>query len=349
MPNEINSSLPSKITERPVLVTGCSGFLGPWVCELLLDLGCTVVGLDRQYPSESRINDVMESHGKDGRLKLVNVDIEDYEKTFAVIKDNNIAVIFHLAAQAIVGVANENPVPTFTSNIQGTWHIMEAARLLRAAGLKIGALVVASSDKAYGDQEVLPYLEDAPMQGRFPYDVSKSCADLITRSYFESFQLPVAVTRCGNLYGGGDLNFSRIVPGTIKAVLAGQAPLIRSDGSPVRDYIYVRDAARANIAIAERMLEDSGIHGLAFNISNDAPVSVLQIVAEILKQMKREDLKPVVEGRATREIQAQYLSSERIRKILGWAPEFELADGLARAIGWYRERSEKLAVGSLKG
>ncbi len=341
---------PENIADARVLVTGCAGFLGPWVCELLLERGATVVGLDRQYPESSRIHELSrkyasheENNGSGGgRLKLVDVDIEFYDRVFEVIKNNDIQVIFHLAAQAIVGVANENPVPTFASNIQGTWNILEAVRLLRKAGQSIEAIVVASSDKAYGDQEVLPYLEDAPMQGRFPYDVSKSCADLITRSYFHSFALPVAVTRCGNLYGGGDLNFSRIVPGTIQSVLAGRAPVIRSDGSPVRDYIYVQDAARANVAIAERLLKDKSMAGQAFNISNDAPVSVLTMVDEILKHMQRSDLKPIVEGRATREIQAQYLSSERIRG-LGWAPRYSLSEGLEQSIEWYRKH---LSVGA---
>lgn len=342
--------MPENIADARVLVTGCAGFLGPWVCELLLERGAAVVGLDRQYPKSSRIHELSrkyvsheENNGSGGgRLQLVDVDIEYYDRVFEVIKNNDIQVIFHLAAQAIVGVANENPLPTFASNIQGTWNILETVRLLRNAGQSIEAVVVASSDKAYGDQEVLPYLEDAPMQGRFPYDVSKSCADLITRSYFHSFALPVAVTRCGNLYGGGDLNFSRIVPGTIQSVLAGRAPVIRSDGSPVRDYIYVQDAARANVAIAERLLKDKSIAGQAFNISNDAPVSVLTMVDEILKHMQRSDLKPVVEGLATREIQAQYLSSERIRG-LGWAPRYSLSEGLGLSIDWYRKH---LSVGA---
>jgi len=319
------------LAEKRVLVTGCAGFLGPWVCELLLELGVTVVGLDKCYPPGSRI------HALKDRIALKEIDIESYEGCRKVIAEENINVIFHLAAQAIVGVANENPIPTFASNIMGTWNLMEAARLLKNNGQKIEAIVVASSDKAYGDQENLPYLEDAPMQGRFPYDVSKSCTDLIARSYFHSYALPVCITRCGNLYGGGDLHLSRIVPGTILSVLKGEAPVVRSDGSPVRDYIYVQDAARANIAIAARMVDDAGLHGQAFNISNDAPVSVLEIVELICRLMGRGDLKPIVEGRASREIQAQYLSSEKIRAVLGWAPEFELEDGLSRAISWYRE------------
>lgn len=337
-----------QIQDTAVLVTGCAGFLGPWVCELLLELGCTVIGLDRVYNDDSRIHQVLKDQQQDpdgpDRLKLVNVDIEDYAKTYAVMAEHKVGVIFHLAAQALVGVANQNPVPTFTSNIQGTWHIMEAARLLRDAGQDIRAIVVASSDKAYGDQVNLPYLEDAPMQGRFPYDVSKSCADLIARSYFHSYNLPVAITRCGNLYGGGDTNYSRIVPGTIISVLKGEHPEVRSDGTPVRDYIYVQDAARANIAIASRLIQDTSLCGEAFNISNDAPVSVLAIVDSILKLMQREDLSPVIMGHATREIQAQYLSSEKIRSTLGWAPEFELSDGLSRAIAWYRDR---VAVGQM--
>jgi CDP-glucose 4,6-dehydratase len=319
------------LADKKVLVTGCSGFLGPWVCQLLLELGVSVVGLDRVYPAASRI------HTLKGRLALKEIDIVDYDDCHQVIKEENISVIFHLAAQAIVGVANENPLPTFASNIMGTCNLLEAARVLSKSGQKIEAIVVASSDKAYGDQEKLPYLEDAPMQGRFPYDVSKSCTDLVARSYFHSYNLPVCVTRCGNLYGGGDLHLSRIVPGTILSVLAGERPVVRSDGSPVRDYIYVQDAARAAIAIATRMLDDPAMHGQAFNISNDAPVSVLQIVEKICRLMGREDLKPVIEGRASREIQAQFLSSERLRALLGWAPEFELEDGLTRAIAWYRE------------
>jgi CDP-glucose 4,6-dehydratase len=319
------------LADKKVLVTGCSGFLGPWVCQLLLELGQSVVGLDRVYPEGSRIQALKD------RVTLKEIDIESYDACHKVLEEENINVIFHLAAQAIVGVANENPVPTFRSNIMGTWNLMEAARLLRKGGQSIDAIVVASSDKAYGDQEILPYLEDAPMQGRFPYDVSKSCTDLIARSYFHSYGLPVCITRCGNLYGGGDLHLSRIVPGTILSVLAGERPVVRSDGSPVRDYIYVQDAARANIAIAARMTDDASIHGQAFNISNDAPVSVLAIVELICKIMGRPDLEPVIEGKATREIQAQYLSSEKMRAMLGWAPEFELEDGLGRAVAWYRE------------
>jgi CDP-glucose 4,6-dehydratase len=319
------------LADKKVLVTGCSGFLGPWVCQLLLDLGVTVVGLDRVYPSGSRI------HTLKDRMTIKEIDIEIYDGCHKVIKEENINVIFHLAAQAIVGVANDNPLPTFASNIMGTWNLMEAARLLRNGGQAIDAIVVASSDKAYGDQDNLPYLEDAPMQGRFPYDVSKSCTDLIARSYYHSYGLPVCITRCGNLYGGGDLHLSRIVPGTILSVLAGERPVVRSDGSPVRDYIYVQDAARAAIAIAARMIDDGAIHGQAFNISNDAPVSVLAIVELICKLLDRSDLKPIIEGRASREIQAQYLSSEKMRAVLGWAPEFDLEDGLGRAIAWYRE------------
>jgi CDP-glucose 4,6-dehydratase len=314
---------------KKVLVTGCAGFLGPWVCELLLEQGVSVVGLDRVYPAGSRI------HALADRVALKEVDIENFDDCRRLVEDEGINVIFHLAAQAIVGLANDNPIPTFASNIMGTWNVMEAARLAKKSGQTIDAVVVASSDKAYGDQENLPYLEDAPMQGRFPYDVSKSCTDLIARSYFHSYGLPVCITRCGNLYGGGDLHLSRIVPGTILSILAGQAPVIRSDGSPVRDYIYVQDAASAAVAIATRMVGDASVHGQAFNISNDAPVSVLAIVSKITAMMGREDLQPIIEGKASREIQAQYLSSERIRALLGWAPEFELEDGLGRAIAWY--------------
>lgn len=331
----------SKLSDKPVLVTGCAGFLGPWVCQLLLDMGVTVVGLDRNFKPLSRIHDLLRREMADGsggnRLKLIDVDIEDYQKLHSTLRDYKIGAVFHLAAQALVGVANHDPVPTFAANIVGTYNLMEACRVLIHRGQAIDAIVVASSDKAYGDQVELPYLEDAPMQGRFPYDVSKSCADLIARSYFHSYDLPVAVTRCGNLYGGGDINYSRIVPGTILSVLRDERPEIRSDGTPVRDYIYVGDAARANIAIAERMLADRSIAGMPFNISNDAPVAVLDIVAKILSLMDREDLEPVVHNQATGEIQAQYLSSERMRTVLGWQPEYDLERGLRESIDWYRD------------
>lgn len=315
-----------------VLVTGAGGFLGAWLCEALAERGAHVIGLDREYRKESRAQELT------SRVELVTLDLEDFDDVVRILNERNIDFICHLAAQAIVGAANRNPISTFKSNIMATWNVLEAARILRSSSYAVKGVIVTSSDKAYGDQKVLPYLEDAPMQGRFPYDVSKSCADLIARSYFHTYGMPVCITRCGNLYGGGDFNFSRIVPGTIMSLLNDENPVIRSDGTPIRDYIYVEDAAEAIAQLAERMYKDVTMHGEAFNISNDQPVSVLAIVDMIRKLMKREDLEPVIEAKATGEILEQYLNSSKIRKWLGWRPSVDLEQGLRRTIEWYRHR-----------
>ena len=243
-----------------------------------------------------------------------------------------IDTVMHLAAQAIVCVANRNPISTFESNIQGTWNVLEACR--RSPGVR--SIVVASSDKAYGDQEILPYNEDTPLRGQHPYDVSKSCADLIAHSYANTYDLPVAVTRCGNFFGGGDLNWNRIVPGTIRAVLRGEQPIIRSDGHFVRDYFYVEDGAAAYMLLAEQLSSRPELRGQAFNFSYESQVTVLCLVKEILRAMQ-SPLEPLVLNHASHEIRRQYLSAERARTVLGWQPIFTLAEGLARTIPWYRE------------
>ena len=319
-----------------VLVTGCSGFLGPWLCQRLLDDGASVVGADIMFDERSRIHDLS------GKVEQIRLDVQDFEAVNRLLSEKKIEFVFHLAAQAIVGVALEQPLETISVNVMGTSNILECARRLAAGGRPLKGILVASSDKAYGDQENLPYLEDAPMMGRFPYDVSKSCADLISRSYFHSFGLPICITRCGNLFGAGDLNFSRIVPGTIRSCLQGERPVIRSDGSLIRDYIYVQDAAVAMFLIGNTMLEDDTIFGEAFNISNDKPLSVIEIVDEIRAAMHRVDLVPVIENTARGEIKAQYLSSKRLRQRLGWAPQFTLREGLLQTIPWYEKhcRSE---------
>jgi CDP-glucose 4,6-dehydratase len=269
-------------------------------------------------------------------MESVVADIEEYEQMVHLLNTHAVDFVFHLAAQALVQVAARDPLSTFKSNIQGTWNILEAARMLHGSSTALKGIIVTSSDKAYGDQVKLPYFEDAPMEGRFPYDVSKSCADLIARSYFHSYKQPVCVTRCGNLYGGGDFAFSRIVPGTIKSVLEGEPPLVRSDGTPVRDYIYVKDAVQALLDLARKMMSSVAIHGQAFNISNEAPISVLALVERILLLMKRSDLKPIVEGNAPLEIQAQYLSAKKIREALGWKPKYDLDSGILETVEWYR-------------
>jgi CDP-glucose 4,6-dehydratase len=240
--------------------------------------------------------------------------------------------IIHLAAQTIVPIANRNPVSTFETNIGGTWALLEACR--RSPSVR--QIVVASSDKAYGDQEKLPYDENTPLQGRHPYDVSKSCADLIAHAYAKTFNLPVAITRCGNFFGGGDLNWNRIIPGTVRSVLRGNRPVIRSDGSYIRDYFYVEDGAAAYVLLAEGLASDPGLRGEAFNFSNELQITVLELVRRILRIME-SNLEPDVRNEATNEIRRQYLSAARARKILNWKPLFDLDTGLRLTIKWYRD------------
>ena len=239
--------------------------------------------------------------------------------------------VFHLAAQTIVGIANRNPMSTFETNVRGTWIMLEACR----RSPLVGEIVVASSDKAYGDQPVLPYTEEARLEGRHPYDVSKSCADLIARSYFETFASPVCVTRCGNLYGGGDLNWNRIVPGTIRSVVRGEAPVIRSDGQFIRDYFFVKDGARAMLHLVECMARDRTILGEAFNFSNEIQMNVVDLVGRILRLM-RSPLEPDIRNEAAHEIRHQYLSADKARRLLGWHPGYDMEAALAETIAWYR-------------
>jgi CDP-glucose 4,6-dehydratase len=314
-----------------VLVTGCSGFLGGWLSDLLLERGAVVVGLDRQYPAGSRI------HQHAANMRLITADLEDFEATADLIRANEIQFVYHVAAQSLVGEAAREPLGTFRSNIEGTWNILEVCRRWRQKSAQFKGIVVTSSDKAYGDGPALPYTENMPMNGRYPYDVSKSCADLISRSYFHSFGLPVCVTRFGNLYGGGDLHWSRVVPGTIKSALFDDPPLIRSDGTPVRDYVYVRDAATAALMLGERMLVDDSIYGESFNASNEKPIDVLSLVKLILRLCDKPELEPRILNTASLEIQEQYLSSDKIRNTLGWKPAFELDAGLTETIRWYAD------------
>jgi CDP-glucose 4,6-dehydratase len=321
--------------DKTVLVTGCAGFLGSWLSKTLVEKNAKVIGLDRQYKPESMIHDVKKD------AELIEGSVEDLDLLLRIVKDRNIEFIFHLAAQSIVGIANSNPLDTFKSNIEGTWNVLETARQMgQTSDMKdrrLRGIILASSDKAYGDQEVLPYIEDAPMQGRFPYDVSKSCADLIARSYAISYKVPVCTTRCGNLFGAGDLNMSRIVPDTLWHVLRGQPVTIRSNGKPVRDYLYIKDAVNAYLTLAERMWNDASVHGEAFNISNQAPMSVLECVDKILEVTGRQDLKPIIQGTATREIEEQFLDATKISAVLGWKPQYDFKAGLQETVGWYKE------------
>jgi CDP-glucose 4,6-dehydratase len=266
-------------------------------------------------------------------VSVVNGSLEDYGTVERAINENEVEAVFHLGAQAIVGAAQRSPLPTFEANIRGTYNVLEACRIHPDL---ITRVVIASSDKAYGEQPVMPYTEDMPLAGRNPYEVSKSCADLIAQSYNSAYGLPVGIARCGNIYGGGDLNWNRIVPGTIRLLLEGKPPIVRSDGRYIRDYIYVKDVALAYIGLAEALSEEA-VDGEAFNFGNDIPMSVLDIVKLIQSTVGRCDLEPVVLGTAQGEIHTQYLSSEKARKVLRWKPSYDIEEGLSETAEWYRE------------
>ncbi len=314
--------------DRPAFVTGGTGLVGGWLVRRLLDAGADVVCLVRDWVPQSDLiqNQLIE------RVKVVRGDVQDQALLERVLGEYEIDTVIHLAAQTIVGIANRNPISTFESNIAGTWALLEACR--RSPMVK--QIVVASSDKAYGDNEHLPYDEETPLQGRHPYDVSKSCSDLVAQSYATTYGLPVVVTRCGNFYGGGDLNWNRIVPGTVRSVLRDQRPIIRSDGKYIRDYFYVEDGAAAYILLAERLAGNPELAGQAFNFSNEIQVSVLQIVHQILKLMGSE-LQPEILNQTTNEIRHQYLSAAKARQMLDWKPLFTLDEGLQQTISWYRD------------
>ena len=314
--------------DRPVLVTGCTGILGAWLTQTLVECGAVVTGLIRDWVPNSHLV----RSGVIRRINMVRGDVCDAALMDRLFAEYEIDTCFHLAAQTVVGIANRSPVSTLETNIRGTWTVLEAAR--RWPGT--GRVIVASSDKAYGAQADLPYTEDAPLQGMHPYDVSKSCADLIAQAYAHTYGLPVGITRCGNLYGGGDLNWNRIVPGTMRSVLRGERPVIRSDGSMRRDYVYVRDAVDAYLTFAEALVEKD-LRGQAFNFGMDAPLRVDELVQKIIAISDSPELTPIVESRELQEIPDQYLSSEKANHVLGWQPRYTLDDGLRETLGWYRE------------
>lgn len=323
--------------DRSVLVTGCTGLLGNWLVADLLERGALVTGLVRDLVPQSRL------YAGDWyrQINIVRGCVEDLSTVERTINEYEVDTVFHLAAQTIVGVANREPLATFETNIKGTWNILEACR--RVGG--VSRIVIASSDKAYGDQLVLPYSETTPLQGEHPYDVSKSCADLISRAYYVSYGLPVCITRCGNFYGGGDLNFNRIVPCTIRSALRDKPVVIRSDGTFIRDYFYAKDGVLAYLHLAEQM-DRKEVLGEAFNFSNELQISVRGMVDHILKLMGKSHLEPVVLNRANNEIKHQYLSADKARKMLGWESKYPLEEGLKETIEWYQNflREEKTSV-----
>lgn len=322
---EVNNSF---WRDRPTFVTGATGLLGSWLVRRLIELHADVICLVRDWVPQSELvrTRLIE------RVKVVRGDVRDHAVLERTLGEYEIDTVFHLAAQSIVGIANRNPISTFETNIGGTWTLLEATRRVPT----VKQIVIASSDKAYGEHAQLPYDESMPLQGRHPYDVSKSCADLIAQTYAGTFDLPIVITRCGNFYGGGDLNWNRLVPGTIRSIVRGVPPIIRSDGNYIRDYFYVEDGAAAYILVAEKLNAMPELRGQAFNFSNENQVTVLQLVHRILALMGSK-LQPDIRNQATNEIMRQYLSASKARQILGWRPLFSLDEGLGATIKWYQE------------
>ncbi len=313
--------------DRPTFVTGGTGLVGSWLIQRLVEAGADVVCLVRDWVPQSELVRA----GLIEKVKVMRGDVRDRDMLERALGEFEIDTVIHLAAQTIVTIANRNPVSTFETNIAGTWNLLEACR----RSPKVKQIVMASSDKAYGDQEILPYNEDTPLQGQHPYDVSKSAADLIAATYAKSYDLPVVITRCGNFYGGGDLNWNRIIPGTIRSILRGQNPIIRSDGEYIRDYFYVEDGAAAYMLLAERLAARTDLKGQAFNFSNEIQVTVREIVENVIQLMK-SNLKPEILNETNNEIRHQYLSAEKARRMLNWKPLFNLDQGLALTIDWYK-------------
>lgn len=313
--------------DRPTFVTGGTGLVGSWLVQKLVDVGADVTCLIRDWVPQSELIRT----GYIDRVKVVRGDIRDQAVLERVLGEYEIDTVLHLAAQTIVTIANRNPISTFESNIAGTWNLLEACR----RSPKVKQIVLASSDKAYGDQENLPYTEETALEGQHPYDVSKSCADLIAKTYAISYELPLVITRCGNFYGGGDLNWNRIIPGTIRSILRGHPPIIRSDGKYIRDYFYAEDGALVYMHLAEKLASTPELKGEAFNFSNEIQLTVSQVVEKILHLMK-SNLNPEILNETSNEILHQYLSAKKARTVLNWKPSFTLEEGLEKTIEWYR-------------
>jgi CDP-glucose 4,6-dehydratase len=312
--------------DRSVLVTGATGIVGAWLCETLLSLGASVAALVLDDDPRSRFF----SDGISERCAIVNGNLADVAACSRALNLHEVDVVFHLGAQTIVGAALRDPLECLETNVRGTYNLLEAARRLPGLATRI---VVASSDKAYGESPVLPYTEEMPLRGRHPYDVSKSCADLISIAYSATYGLPIAVARCGNIYGGGDLNWSRIVPGTIRSLARNGRPILRSDGSPTRDYLFVCDVVSAYIALAEQ-LDRSEVVGQAFNFGPQSEISAIDMVRAIQRAMN-VDTDPQILGTAKFEINRQTLDSTKARELLGWTAAYTLERGLRETVDWY--------------
>lgn len=314
--------------DRRVFVTGCNGFLGSWVTSRLVDAGAQVVGLIRDVMPGS----LLTQSGMQQRIIVVSGELEDYPLLERTFTEFEIDSCFHLAAQAIVGMGVRLPMATFESNIRGTWNLLEAARRVG----KVQRLVVTSSDKVYGTKPQLPYVETDPLLGEHPYDVSKVCTDLLAQTYARQYGLPIAVARCGNLYGQGDLHISRIIPATIRSLVRDERPVIRSDGTYLRDYFYVEDAAEALLKLGAA-LDDPTFHGEAFNFGTETPTPVLEVVEHLIRFSGRRHLAPNILNQAADEIREQWLSCAKAKARLGWEPATSLAAGLAKTWPWYEQ------------
>jgi CDP-glucose 4,6-dehydratase len=312
---------------RPVFVTGATGFLGGVLVRRLLQLGADVTCLVRDFVPHCEYS----REGLMAQTRVVRGDLCDGQTLQRALNENDITTVFHLAAQALVGAANRHPLSTFESNVRGTWQLLEACRSAKT----VRHIAFASSDKAYGASDTLPYTEETPLCGRHPYDVSKSCADLIAQSYATTFGVPVCIARCGNLFGGGDLNWSRLIPGTMRSALHGEIPVIRSDGGFVRDYLHVEDAANSYLLLAQALEKNPRLAGEAFNFSLETPLSVLEVVQRTLRVLA-VDVQPEVRNEASHEIREQYLSAAKARITLGWQPQMDFDAALKITAQWYR-------------
>lgn len=320
-----------------VFVTGANGFLGSWTTKALVEKGANVTILIRDDTPKSGLTYMPETYS---RLNaVVKGDLLDFWAVERIFNEYEIEACFHLAAQTQVLISNRSPLSTFESNIRGTWNVLEAARKSEL----LDRIVIASSDKAYGEQKTLPYTEDMCLKGLHPYDVSKTCTDLLAQAYYNTYGLPLGITRCANIYGGGDINFDRIIPGTIRSILMDKEPIIRSDGTPVRDYLYVLDAVDAYLTLAEKMDQDI-VKGQAFNFGTEKPISVLELTEKMITASGKNHLRPKIlgKGKIKGEIDEQYLSSMKAKKILNWSPKYDLDTGLKESFIWFTEYFEKM-------
>lgn len=325
--------------QKRVFVTGASGLVGSWLVDELVRQGAYVVCLVRDSDPQSELFRSKNSE----KVSIISGRLEEYSDLQRALLEHEIDTVFHLGAQAIVNTALHAPLLTFESNIRGTYLLLEACRV----SPYIKSVIVASSDKAYGSSPVLPYTEQMPVEGRHPYDVSKSCSDLLAKTYFKTYNLPVVIARCGNIYGGGDLNWSRIFPSVIRSFYLEKSPIIRSDGKFTRDYVFVKDVAKAYMLLAEHT-HRAEVAGEAFNFGPNSPMTVLEVVSAIAKVMGKEHIEPTILNQAKSEIKDQYLASEKAHQTLGWQQAYSFDEGLLQTVDWYVKYFEKTGLQSPK-